>query len=66
MRKVLIYGMGKIYEQYILAIKWHERSGMSKVLGVMSNEHYTDFSDGYCYFILWLRNRDELNSGKEK
>ena len=47
MRKVLIYGMGKIYEQYILAIKWHERRGTFKVLGVTSNEHYTDFIDGY-------------------
>lgn len=47
MRNVLIYGMGRIYEQYILAIKWQERRGAFKVVGVTSNDQYVDFIDGY-------------------
>lgn len=47
MRNVLIYGMGRIYEQYILAIKWQESRGIFNVVGVTSNDKYTDFIDGY-------------------
>lgn len=47
MRNVLIYGIGRIYEQYILAIKWQEEKGMFKVVGVTSNDQYVDFIDGY-------------------
>ncbi len=47
MRNALIYGMGRVYEQYILAIKWQERRGMFKVVGVTSNDQYADFIDGY-------------------
>lgn len=47
MQKIVIWGTGEIYDQYITLIKYYESQKQFTVIGVTSNDSYFSYLDNY-------------------